>query len=268
MSAFERYAPWYDLLYEDKDYVSETSFVEEQLYRHGAKSGSLLDLGCGTGVHAIEFARRGWTVAGIDLSEDMIRKANARLSNDVQGVTFRQGNACYPGEDHDFEAVVSLFHVASYQTNHSNLRGLFSAAYAALKPGGVFLFDYWYGGAVLAQGVETRVKTVDRPPLRVTRIAQSNIDEATAMVEVNYTLFCENLAQHAIKRVDEVHYLRYWFPFEIDTFLHSVGFETVGHFAWMSESNPVSETWAAYAVARKKEHSETASIGVHLRTPS
>ena len=34
------------------------------------------------------------------------------------------------------------------------------------KPGGIRLFDYWYGGAVLAQGAETRVKVVEQPPLR------------------------------------------------------------------------------------------------------
>ena len=78
MTAFEQYAPWYDLLYQDKDYASETSFVDEQLRRHGAGTGTLLDLGCGTGVHAVEFARKGWTVTGIDLSPDMIRRADAR----------------------------------------------------------------------------------------------------------------------------------------------------------------------------------------------
>ena len=50
----------------------------------------------------------------------------------------------------------------------------------ALKPGGILLFDHWYGGAVLAQGVETRVKVVERPPLRVTRIVQSDHDETDA----------------------------------------------------------------------------------------
>ena len=70
VTAFEQYAPWYDLLYEDKDYAAETSFVEHQLRRHGAASGSLLDLGCGTGVHAVQFAQNGWYVTGIDLVVD------------------------------------------------------------------------------------------------------------------------------------------------------------------------------------------------------
>ncbi len=73
--------------------------------------------------------------------------------------------------------MVSLFHVASYQTSRDALMAMFRTAHAALKPGGVFFFDYWYGGAVLAQGVETRVKVIEQKPLRLTRIAQSDHDE-------------------------------------------------------------------------------------------
>lgn len=251
MTAFEQYAPWYDLLYEDKDYASETSFVEQQLRRYGAKPGSLLDLGCGTGVHALEFARRGWTVTGIDLSADMVHRAKARLSKNQPTAHFRQGDICKPGPERDFDAVVSLFHVASYQTSRTRLEQMLANANAALKPGGILLFDYWHGDAVLAQGVETRVKTVERGPLRVTRIAQSDHNEADATVQVNYTLFCEDTARSAIQRVDEAHHLRYWFSLEIEASLRATGFDPVGEYAWLSTELPTSQSWAAYSVARK-----------------
>ena len=256
MSAFERYAPWYDLLYQDKDYASEVTFIDEQLRRHGATSGSLLDLGCGTGVHAYEFARRGWTVTGVDLSADMICRAEARGGSDTQRVRFRRGDICEAGPERDFDAIVSLFHVASYQTSRGRLKNMFSSAAMALKPGGIFLFDYWYGGAVLAQGVETRVKVVERAPLRVTRIAQSDHNEASASVQVNYTLFCEDIAQSTIHRIDEAHHLRYWFPFEIEALLSETGFEPIGQYAWLSTTRPPnSQDWAAYAVGRKTDRS-------------
>jgi hypothetical protein len=124
-------------------------------------------------------------------------------------------------------------------------------AHAALKADGILLFDYWYGGAVLAQGVETRVKVIERGPLRVTRIAQSDHDEAQAIVQVNYTLFCEDKNTPRIQRVDESHRMRYWFPFEIAASLKATGFEPVGHYAWPSTELPNASTWAAYSVARK-----------------
>jgi SAM-dependent methyltransferase len=252
VTAFEQYAPWYDMLYEDKDYASEASFVDEQLRRHGARPGALLDLGCGTGVHSMQLARKGWRVAGIDISPDMIRRAEMRLAEDPQAVTFRVGDVCEAGTEREFDAAVALFHVASYQISLARLAALFANACMALKPGAILLFDYWYGEAVLAQGVETRVKTVERGPLRVTRIAQSDHDEARSRVQVNYTLFCEDKTQPAIHRIDEQHRLRYWFPFEIESLLANAGFETLGHYAWPSSEPPNSREWSAYSVARKK----------------
>jgi SAM-dependent methyltransferase len=252
VTVFADYAPWYDLLYEDKDYSSEVDFVERRLHDHGIASGKLLDLGCGTGLHAIEFARRGWTVAGIDLSHEMIARAKTRAAATGLSIPFRQGDACVSGQEHGFDAVVSLFHVASYQPDRERLEALFSTAHAALKPGGLFLFDYWYGGAVLAQGVETRVKVIERKPLRLTRIAQSDHDERNATVLVNYTLFCEDMDRSTIRRVDETHRMRYWFPFEIEASLRAGGFLPESTFAWPSKDEPPnSQTWAAYTVARK-----------------
>ncbi len=255
MTAFEQYAPWYDLLYQDKDYVLEASFVDGELRRHGAGTGTLLDLGCGTGVHAVEFARKGWTVTGIDLSPDMIRRADARRSGAAGRLRFRQGDVSEIGPERDFDAAVCLFHVASYQTGPVKLKGMLANTNAALKPGGILLFDYWYGGAVLAQGVETRVKVVEQPPLRVTRIAQSDHNEFDASVQVNYTMFCEDTEQSSIHRIDETHHLRYWFPFEIGALLAATGFEPIGHYAWLSDDPPNSQNWAAYSVARKNRRS-------------
>jgi SAM-dependent methyltransferase len=251
VTVFAEYAPWYDLLYEDKDYATEADFVERRLRDHGVASGKLLDLGCGTGLHAVAFARRGWSAAGIDLSYQMIARAKQRAEQAGLAIPFRQGDACEAGPERDFDAVVSLFHVASYQNNREKLEKLFRTAYAALKPGGVFFFDYWYGGAVLAQRVETRVKVIERKPLRLTRIAQSEHDEANATVLVNYTLFCEDTDRSTIRRVDETHRMRYWFPFEIDASLRTSGFQPAGSHAWLSDDPPSSRTWAAYSIARK-----------------
>lgn len=252
MTVFADYAPWYDLLYRDKDYAAETAFVEACLRHHGTAPGRLLDLGCGTGLHALAFARHGWTVAGIDLSHEMIASAKARAEQAGLSIPFRQGDVREAGPERDFDAVVSLFHVASYQTSRNALAAMFRTAHAALKPDGLFFFDYWYGAAVLAQGVETRVKVIEQKPLRLTRIAQSDHDEQAATVTVNYTLFCEDTDRGTIRRVDEAHHMRYWFPFEIDAVLEANGFESATHAAWLTQDAPHSKSWAAYTIARKR----------------
>ena len=84
---FNYYAVYYDLLYKEKDYKAETEYVGRLLEEKGFTTGSILELGCGTGKHAEQFAKIGYSVHGIDLSSEMIKKANKRkpshLSNQL-----------------------------------------------------------------------------------------------------------------------------------------------------------------------------------------
>src|SRR5262245_2078143 len=79
---FDRYAHFYDLLYRDKDYAAEARFVHQRLAAAGAGGGHLLELGSGSGRHAIELARLGWSVTGYDRSPGMVGAANRRVERD------------------------------------------------------------------------------------------------------------------------------------------------------------------------------------------
>ena len=76
------YASQYDQLYADKSYKSECDLIEEAVRRHATSSPrKLLDVGCGTGGHAVELSSRGYHVTCVDLSQPMldcaIDKANS-----------------------------------------------------------------------------------------------------------------------------------------------------------------------------------------------
>ena len=153
MSSFSDYAPYYDLFYRGKDYAAEAGFVLGVLRDHGCRPHKMLELGCGTGGHAEHFAKAGCSVLGVDLSERMVGRAEERfaalpaeLSGRFRGM---QGDASNFVSPEKVGAVVSLFHVASYQTSNDALLGYFRSARSALEPGGLFLFDFWYGPAVL-----------------------------------------------------------------------------------------------------------------------
>lgn len=66
MTVFGDYARYYNVLYQDKDYAGEADFVLSCLKRRHEAPRTLLDLGCGTGRHALEMARRGVSVTGVD----------------------------------------------------------------------------------------------------------------------------------------------------------------------------------------------------------
>ena len=63
MSFSARYSQYYDLFYHEKNYKAEAAFVTDLLGRYGIVGGHLMDLGCGTGRHAAEFAAAGFSVS-------------------------------------------------------------------------------------------------------------------------------------------------------------------------------------------------------------
>ena len=77
LPAFSLSGRWYDALYADKPYTKECDFIEEAFKRYAVdRPKKILDIGCGTGGHALELARRGYNVTGIDASRIMIKAAD------------------------------------------------------------------------------------------------------------------------------------------------------------------------------------------------
>ena len=79
-SLFEQaYAEQYDTLYGEKNYESECDLLQKAFKQWGDNNiHAILDLGCGTGNHAIPLARRGYKVTGVDLSANMLEKAQQK----------------------------------------------------------------------------------------------------------------------------------------------------------------------------------------------
>ena len=124
-----------------------------------------------------------------------------------------------------FDAVVSLFHVVSYQTTNEALCGTFDSARAALKPGGLFLFDFWHGPAVLTERPQVRVKRITTPSHDLTRIAEPEHQSSRNVVKVKYTLFSRNRETGSFEQYLEAHSMRYLFLPEIELIAANSGFE-------------------------------------------
>lgn len=248
MKVFDNYAHYYDLLYRDKDYRGETDYICGLLEKFAPGAKSILDLGCGTGRHAVSLAERGFDVFGVDLSKKMIAKAGERktqLSSQVsQKVNFEVADIRKLNVGKNFDVIVSLFHVLSYQTTDEDLQATFEVVAEHLEPEGIFIFDFWYGPAVLAEQPEVREKIIIEQAMEIKRVARPKMLENSNCVEVNYDMTIHDKTTGNIEEFDECHRVRYLFLPEIEEFLRQAEMKLVFSYGWMTEEKPGTDTWS------------------------
>jgi SAM-dependent methyltransferase len=255
MSFSTRYSQYYDLFYQEKNYKAEAAFVTDLLGRYGIVGGHLMDLGCGTGRHAAEFAAAGFSVSGVDMSADMLARADARRTTLPGAVAkrlrFQQGDARTVRTDELYDAVVSLFHVASYQTTNADFMAMCHTAATHLPRSGLFLFDCWYGPAVLADPPNVRVKRASSEETAVIRISEPSMRPHDNTVAVNYTIFLTDWKTQSVETVLETHVMRYMFKPEVELMLDLSGFEILDSVKWMGGELSAVDLSATF-VARKR----------------
>jgi hypothetical protein len=149
------------------------------------------------------------------------------------------------GQAHD--AVISLFHVMSYQTSDEDVRAAHDTAAAHVTAGGLFLFDYWYGPTVLTLRPTERVRRLADEAIRVTRIAQPTLHHARNVCDVNYTLFVEDLASGTLQQFEEKHPMRYFFVPELAA-VQGSRWAAPEDLAWMTQEAPSLEHWGALRI--------------------
>jgi len=136
---FANYAETYDKEPFTQGTVGEVDFVERELGFE--RTRRILDIGCGTGRHAIELARRGYRVTGIDLSEAQLTRAREKAAAAGVAVDFQRRNATQPHFQQEFDAAIMICEGAFslMETDELNYAVLVHAA-AALRPGAKLLF--------------------------------------------------------------------------------------------------------------------------------
>lgn len=246
------YSQYYDLLYQDKDYIGEAEYINGLIKTYKSDALTILDLGCGTGKHAELFCDSGYHVHGIDLSADMLKMAEQRRVGREEHLCFGQSNIQDLVLHQKFDVVISLFHVMSYQNSNQELINAFRVAKNHLTDDGVFIFDFWYGPAVLTDLPTTRVKRLENSLIKVTRLAEPILHPQQNIVDVHYDVFIENNHNREVVEKKELHKMRYYFDTELELICEHVGFEVLDKFKWMSSDSPSLDSWNAVWVLKGK----------------
>ncbi|NPV50648.1 MAG: methyltransferase domain-containing protein [Candidatus Methanofastidiosum sp.] len=103
---FENYAQTYETEVFTKGTIGEIDFIEKEIKKD--KSKKILDIGCGTGRHSIELAKRGHNVTGIDLSECMLEMAKQKAKVAKVKVEFIKADARYLKFEKEFDLALIL----------------------------------------------------------------------------------------------------------------------------------------------------------------
>ena len=248
---FQEYSSVYDSLYHDKDYAAETDFIEAIFGRHAQVSPkTILDLGCGSGGHILELVRRGYDVTGVDCSTEMLSLAKRKSQSLGLSVDLHNEDIRLLDLEIHFDAVISMFAVMSYQISNSDLELAFKAARRHLQSGGLFIFDCWFGPAVLVQRPGDRYKVVQEGDVRLIRFAASTLDLLKQTVRVDYKVLRLSNGR-VLDEINESHLMRFLFPQEIIHILELSGFEAASMCPFMNlEGIPTDQDWNITVVAK------------------
>ncbi|MFM6501478.1 MAG: class I SAM-dependent DNA methyltransferase [Microcystis panniformis] len=255
MTVFGNYSRYYDLLYQDKDYLAEAKFIHDLIQTHAPSAKTILELGCGTGRHAELLANYGYQIHGVDRSLEMLNSAKDRLTNIDHQVAsllkFSQGDVRTVDINHQFDVIISLFHVVSYQTTNQDLQATFNTIKKHLKSGGVCIFDVWYGLAVLTQKPTVRVKRLEDEAIAVTRIAEPVIYPHENLVDVNYQVFIKDKNTESFDMLQETHTMRYLFKPELEILLANSEMAIVDCKEWLTNQDAGFNTWGVYFIVNQ-----------------
>lgn len=245
---FENYAINYDKEVFTQGTIGECDFIEKEL--NFDKSLKIIDVGCGTGRHAIELTKRGYSVTGIDLSESQLKRAREKAENENLVIELIRLDARnLPFENH-YDVAIMLCEggfplMETDEMNYDILKNVTKS----LKNTSKFIFTTLNGLFPLFNSIDEF-----HEDLHHENEAQykSNHFDLMTMRDHNITTFIDDEGvEHRIKCNE-----RYYMPSEITWMLKSLGFKTVDIFGaklgdYSREDKLTTEDFEMLVVAQK-----------------
>lgn len=237
------YADAYDAIYGEKDYAGECDLLESIFSSSSRPVRRVLDLGCGTGNHTLRLASRGYQVAGVDRSAEMLRVARTKAEEGALSVDLWEGDIRSARLNQTFDAVLLMFAVLGYQSENLDILSTLQTARAHLESDGLLIFDVWYGPAVLSQRPGERVRLYENDNGRILRWSRGELDVRRQLCAVHYHVWQFDSQQSAIETT-ETHTMRFFFESELALFLGIAGFklESISAFPNIN-APPAEDTW-------------------------
>ncbi len=246
MINFQEYADYYDLLYQDKDYKKECDFLLSVIKKHSPiEVRSILSLGCGTANHDIILARKGFKITGIDRSKKMIKIAEEKAKKENLDIEFKIADITDFKINKKLDFAMAMFNVVGYLTENMQMEKMLKNINRVLKKSALFVFDCWYGPAVLKSRPENREKEIRKGFIRKTT---QKLDIEKSIIDINFEML-----ENGKFLAKENHKMRFWYLKELEYFLEENDFELIKVCNFLDLNSKISEdNWNIFVIARKK----------------
>lgn len=243
------HARHYDRIYAEKPYADEARFVARWL----PEAGRVLDLACGTARHAVELARLGFQVTGLDYSAHLLEHAAANVQAAGVEIELLEQDMRRPEVPAGtFDGVTCLFDSIGYPQSNEGVLQTLRAARECLRPGGRVVVEYLHAPAMVVGYAPVRVRSWDLGDGgELLRISRTELDHAACVMKVEYDLL-ELQARGTYERGGETQSNRYFSLGEFALLVESAGLNVHRQVAaYVDDPHVDASTWHVLAIAER-----------------
>jgi len=213
-------------------------WIRELLNERGLTQARILDLACGTGTLAVELAKCGHVVHGIDISPKMISQARSKLTG-LSSVSFDVQDMIRFNVEGRFDLVTCTYDAINYIRSLVDLRKMLIRVASALHEAGLFIFDSNTERLYQSHPNETHKRELNGQQFIEECRYDSTRNEATTTFSFSDGTY-------------EIHKQRPYDYDELDPLLRRAGFHIIHLFSWFDMIPYSQETAKLFCVAEKR----------------
>ena len=247
---YTAFASVYDTLMDTVDYDAWAEHYRRLMDANGVpRQGKCVECACGTGNLTLPLRKLGLQITGMDLSEDMLARAMEKARTAGLTVPFVRQDMCALSVPRRVDCVLATCDGVNYLACPDKAQAFFSAAFAALKPGGTLIFD--------VSTPEKLKNTLGNSTLfsddgAVSYIWRNAWNEKTACVTLTLSLFVRR-PDGAYNRLEERQIQRAHTRRELRAWLNAAGFADIQFFGRQRLTPPRAGDDRWHVTARKPE---------------
>ena len=252
------HAARYDLIYADKPYRREARFIADRVsqLRGGADPGSLMDVACGTGRHALELAAMGWHVTGVDYNPELLERARESAATRGLEVAFvEQDMRELDVDGRPFDVVTCLFDSIGYGLEDEAIVKALRGMAKHLTPEGVLAVEFLHGAAVVRHHSPVKVRRFPTPGGDlIVRISETELDRPNQLIHVSYELIELEQDGGGYERATETQSNRFFSPVQMRGLMTRASLDVHAIVPAYEDDMAISDmTWHLIAFARPAE---------------